>query len=292
MSSTPASTPDIQVPAPPGATLDELRAELDRIDDAIHDLLKSRADAVTRVRLLGNKGKNPFRPGREAEIIRRLLRRHSGPLPRSVLVRMWREMLAGTTAMQGHHFITVCDTDPGNAFVQCAREHFGALTPLRLYHSPAQAIAEVSAGTATAAVLPVPAEDETAPWWIALLHRDEPRLYVVARLPFWAPRAEGGPQVQAFVLAAVAPDRSSRDRSLLGLELPPEMSRARLTTALAAAGFAPGSILLRREGQVLALVDVDGHIAGDDPRLAQLTELARPPVVLGAYAVPVEGDPA
>src|SRR5581483_6807210 len=99
-----------------------------------------------------------------------------------------------------------------------------------------------------------------------------PRLYVVARLPFWAPRPEGAPHVQAFVLAAIAPDRSSRDRSLLGLELPPEMSRARLTAALTAAGFAPGSILLRRDGQVLALVDVEGHVGGDDPRLATLSE--------------------
>jgi chorismate mutase len=282
------STSDIQATAPP--TLDELRAELDRIDDAIHDLLKSRAEAVTQVRLLGNKGKNPFRPGREAEIIRRLLRRHSGPLPASVLVRMWRELLAGTTAMQGQHLVSVCDTDPGNAFVQCAREHFGALTPLRLYHSPAQAIAEVSAGAATAAVLPLPAEDEAAPWWTALLHRDEPRLYVVARLPFWAPRPEGAPQVRAFVLAAVAPDRSSLDRSLLGLEFSPEISRTRLNAALTAAGFAPGSTILRRDGQVLALVDVEGHVADDDPRLATLAELTRPPVVLGAYAVPVEGE--
>ena len=251
-----------------------------------------RADGVTRIGRFGGKGRVPFRPGREAEIIRRLLRRHSGPLPRVVLVRMWRELLAGTTAMQGHHLISVCDTDPGNAFVQCAREHFGALTPLHLYHRPAQAIAEVSAGTATAAVLPLPAEDEAAPWWTALLHRDEPRLHVVARLPFWSPRPEGTPQVQAFVLAAIAPDPSSRDRSLLGLELPPEMSRARLTAALTAAGFAPGSILLRRNGQVLALVDVEGYVAGDDARLAQLTELARPPVVLGAYAVPLEGETA
>jgi len=138
----------------------------------------------------------------------------------------------------------------------------------------------------------MPAEDEASPWWTALLHRDEPRLHVVARLPFWSPRPEGAPQVQAFVLAAIAPDRSSRDRSLLGLELPPEMSRARLVAALTGAGFAPGSILLRRENLVLALVDVEGHVAGDDPRLASLAELARPPVVLGAYAVPLEGETA
>ena len=287
MSDTP-----LEAPPPPAASLDELRAELDAIDGTIHELLMRRAEGVARIGKFGGKGRIALRPGREADIIRRLLRAHAGPLPRAVLVRMWRELFAGTTAMQGQYLISVCDTDAGNAFVQCAREHFGALTPLRIYHSPAQAIAEVSSGAATAAVLPLPAEDEASPWWTALLHRDDPRLYVVARLPFWTPRLEGAPSVQAFVLAAIAPDRSSRDRSLLGLELPPEMSRTRLAGALAAAGLAQGNTILRREDPVLALVDVEGYVAGDDPRLGQLSELPHPPVVLGAYAVPVEGDSA
>ena len=106
----------------------------------------------------------------------------------------------------------VCDTDPAYAVVQCTREHFGALTPLQVHHRPAQAIADVSAGIATAGGAAEPVEGEAArsAWWIALLHRDDPRLHVVARLPFWSPRPEGAPQVQALVVAAIAPDPSSR----------------------------------------------------------------------------------
>jgi hypothetical protein len=139
----------------------------------------------------------------------------------------------------------------------------------------------------------MPTEEETTAWWAALMHRDEPRIYVVARLPFWAPRTEGAPQVEALVVAAVAPDPSSRDRSLIGVELPPETSRARLATLVAAAGFAPGTIILRRDQAsqtAQALVDVEGYVGDDDARLAALTELQRAPVVLGAYAVPVDGE--
>ncbi len=176
--------------------------------------------------------------------------------------------------------------------VQAAREHFGALTPLRAYRSPAQAIGEVSAGAATVAVLPLPSETE-APrdaWWTALLHKDEPRIHVVARLPFWRPRPEGAPTSQALVVAAVAPDASGADRSLLGLELPLEVSRARLTAALTAAGLEPGNVILRRDpGAPVAdaLAEVDGFVADDDPRLAALDAVLRRPVVLGAYAIPV-----
>jgi chorismate mutase len=281
--------------APPA--LVSLRAEIDRIDDALHGLLMERAQIVARLARQGAKGQVPLRPGREANIIRRLLRQHSGPLPRSALARIWRELLAATTAMQGlaqgGHRITVCETDPGNAYVQCAREHFGALTPLRVHRSPAQAIGEVSAGAATVAVLPMPAEEEASAvaWWTALLHRDEPRIHVVARLPFWSPRPEGSPQVQALVVAAIAPDASSQDRSFIGIELPLAVSRARLSASLTAAGFTIVGTLMRRGTQIAhALIEVEGLVADGDPRLARITDADRPPVVLGGYAVPVGRD--
>lgn len=294
-----SSAPDI--PSTPPAAADPalagLRAELDRIDDAIHDLLLRRGQVVEQVAAEGSKGRVAIRPGREAEIVRRLLARHTGRLPQRLVVRWWRELFAATTSMQGSYVVAVCETETGSPFVQAAREHFGALTPMRVHRTPAQAIGEVSSGAAIAAVLPVPADGEAAStaWWTALMHRDDPRIHVVARLPFWATRPEGAPQVQALVVAAVAPDASSNDRSLIGLELNAEASRTRLATALTAAGLPPLWTILRREpGEQVAqaLVEVEGMVSDGDPRLAALAEAMRPPVVLGAYAVPVEGDTA
>ncbi len=292
-----SSPPFADLAAPPAATLATLRAELDRIDDAIHDTLMRRAEVVEQVGLLGGKGRVALRAGREASIMRRLLARHRGKLPRRAIVRIWRELICASTALQGPLMIAVCETDPANQVVQCAREHFGALTPLRVHRSPAQAINEVSEGRATAAVLPMPSEDEpaSAAWWIALLHRDDPRIHVVARLPFWSARPDGTPQVQALVVTAIAPDPSGHDRSLIGLELPLEMSRARLAGVLAAAGLASRDTLLRRDPHAQAahaLIEVEGLVADDDPRLARLPEALRPPVVVGAYAIPLDGDGA
>lgn len=285
--------PDLAADAPPVASLAELRAELDRLDDCLHDTLMSRAEVVERIARV--KGGVALRPGREADIIRRLLARHGGALPPATIVRIWRELLAGTTTMQGKFLITVCDTDPGNPYAWLAREHFGALTPMRVHGSPAQAIAEVSSGVATAAVLPMPAEDEpaSAAWWIGLLNRDNPRIYVVAQLPFWRPRPDAAPSVQALVVAAMAPDASARDRSLLGLELSAAVSQARLIAGLGEAGFSPGRIVIRREsgaGTARALVDVGGYVAEGDPRLSAIRPAVQTPVVLGAYAVPIGGN--
>jgi chorismate mutase/prephenate dehydratase len=268
--------------------LQALRAELDRIDDGLHDLLMRRAEVVRQV--AGAKNGVALRPGREAAILRRLLARHAGALPPQAVVRIWRELLAGTTAMQGPFVIAVCDPDPGARFTQSAREQFGALTPLRVHGSAAQAIADVSSGRTTVAVLALPSETEALrdAWWMALLQKDEPRIHVVARLPFWTRRPEGAPTTQALVVAAIAPDPSGADRSLLGLELDPTVSRARLTAALGSAEFNPEQIILRRDPGVPAahaLVEVQGYVADDDPRLARLGSVLRPPVVLGAYAV-------
>jgi chorismate mutase len=294
-SSNEAPPPQDGWPQEPNGKLAALRAELDGIDDALHDLLVQRAAVVERVAKSGKA--SAYRPGREAAIIRRLLARHSGELPPQTLVRIWRELLAGTTAMQGGFSIAVCQADAAAGFIQAAREHFGALTPVHVHRSPAQSIAEVSAGTASAAVLPMPSETEPprAAWWTALLHRDSPRIHVVARLPFWVRRPDGAPAVQALVIAAAAPDPSGRDRSLLGLELDLDVSRARLNAAVVASGFAPGTVILRRDAgaQVAhALVEVEGYLTEDDPRLVGIATSLRPPVVLGAYAVPEEGGAA
>lgn len=276
------------------AVLPRLRQELDGIDDAIHDLLMRRAEVVTQVGA-AKGGRPALRPGREAAILRRLVARHAGPLPPQALVRIWRELFAGTTAMQAPYAIAVCDPMAAGEATALAREHFGALTPMRTHRTPAQSIAEVSAGTATAAVLPLPSEDETqaAAWWTALLHKDAPRIHIVARLPFWSPRPEGAPRSQAVVVSAIAPDATASDRSLLGLEVATDISRARLAGMLTAAGLAPGPTLLRRDPHspvAHVLADVAGFVAEGDARLAAITPVLRPPVVLGAYATMLEGD--
>src|SRR4051812_567559 len=130
-----------------------LRAELDRIDNEIHDLLMLRAEVVEHVARSGKPA--AFRPGREASIIRRLLQRHRSALPSVSVVRIWRELLAGTTSMQGGFSLTGCDPDHGATLTQLAREHFGSLTPPRVYCSAGQGFAGVSPGGASLGVLPV-----------------------------------------------------------------------------------------------------------------------------------------
>lgn len=267
--------------------LSQLRAELDRIDNAIHDLLIERAGVVEKVARSGKPA--AFRPGREADIVRRLVARHRGSLPPRTLFRMWRELLAGTTGMQSKVTVAIAEDSAQPAFAQLAREHFGTGTATRMHTSPAQALNDVSAGLATVAVVPLPtnAVSPNGDWWAATANRT-PRLFVIARLPFWA---GGASSAQALVVGAAAPDASAADRALLVVELDNDVSSDRLSAILKGVGFSTGPVLLRRgTGNAVALVEVDGFVTDGDPRLADLGKSVRRPMVLGAYAQPIQGD--
>jgi chorismate mutase/prephenate dehydratase len=282
----------------PSDNLPALRQALDALDDRILGLLMERAAVVERVAAIKTGG--PLRPGREAAILRRLLSQHRGALPRAAVVRIWREIFASSIAQQQNFSVAVCDPAMDGRFPAAAREHLGALTPLRVYRSSAQAIGEVSEGRASAAILPLPSEapaEGSGPgWWPGLLQQHQKgRIHVVAKLPFWGVRPDGAPSVQALVVAASPADPSGDDMSLIALEMEAQISRATLSNAMTAAGFKPVSILLYRPPGApvaLILVEVTGFVALDDPRLSQIRGLQASPLLVGAYAVAIGEETA
>jgi chorismate mutase / prephenate dehydratase len=234
-----------------------LRARLDELDDRIHDLLMERALVIENVARSGKPA--AFRPGREAAMLRRLLARHTGKLPAATVVRMWREMLAGTTAMQTP--VTIAAT--GTAAI--AREHFGFLTPVTEHPAARAALAAVRDGEASIAVLPFPSGPQA--WWPALTDA-EPRLHVVARLPFWAARPPHVPNADVLVVGTVAPDASGDDRSFIAASDHSILMDSGLT-------------VLADHG---AVFEVEGMVSEGDPRLSPGA------IAIGGYAVPVVGD--
>lgn len=303
------AAPEVLSGAAASSSLISLRREIDAIDDRLHDLLMERAALIERVKTEGGKTGTLIRPGREAMILRRLLSRHQGALPAHTILRIWRELFCAALMIEGRLRIAVAEGAHLD-MPAVAREHFGPLTPLRRHASAAQALADVAEGAAEVAVLPlpVPADDTASAWWTTLmqdglmqdgLKTSAPSLRIIARLPFWGRRLEGTPQVEAYAVAAIEPDASGADRSLIGFEVDPDFSAARLSDALKDAGFSIRSLLQRRPPRhetAYALAEVEGMVAANDPRLAAVLAagagLAAPPQLLGAYAIPIGGDDA
>ena len=84
-------------PAPP--SLQELRQEIDSIDEQVHRLLMQRSDIIDRlisVKKTQEVG-SAFHPAREADMMRRLVERHRGILPLDTVEGIWRVIIATFT---------------------------------------------------------------------------------------------------------------------------------------------------------------------------------------------------
>jgi chorismate mutase / prephenate dehydratase len=274
-------------------TLADLRRRIDELDDALHDVLMARAAVVENVAKLKRQDATPpLRPGREAQILRRLLARHRGPFPKPILVRLWRELLAGGLAIQIDLQIAVCASDKTAGLWDLARDHYGSHTGMTAFRSTGEVLRAIADGRAALGVLPVPGQGDGEAWWRFLAAGDAPVLRVIARLPFGAhgnARGDG----DAFVIGAIEPEESGADRSLYMIETEDGVSRTRLLAALGAVGV-PATVLAatEREGGAAAhLVEFDDWLSGDDSRLSDmlggLGGKALRCVWLGGYARPL-----
>lgn len=275
-----------------------LRAEVDRIDEAIVDLLGQRLRVVgeiARVKELSTAGAGgtglALRPAREALILRHLVGRAGGRFPKPVLVRMWRELLAATTQAQGP-FAVVVNVPPGRPEIwDLARDHFGSLTPMRRVESPGQALRELDTGAFPIAVLPLPSWDDR--WWWSAMSDNSPAVpRVAARLPF-AARPGLPKDVGALVLAVGLPQEATGDDvTLVTIETEADLGHGRLRELLAS--FAPRWLASHDDGTTDVrrhLVELAGFLGSDDARLAEVLTPARERVLravpLGCYARPL-----
>ncbi|SMH47535.1 chorismate mutase [Azospirillum agricola] len=295
--------------SPARTPLDDLRREIDQIDDALHDLLMRRAAVVERIGAAkGAPGQAIYlRPAREASILRRLMARHTGTFPAQVVVRMWREMITALTRIQGPFAVAVHAPEDKRGFWDVARDHYGSFVPMTAVNTPAAALRAVSDGTATVAVVPYPAEDDNDPWWRFLVSADANRPRVVARLPFGGRGNARGENRDALAIAVAAHEPTGDDRTLLSIEIGGDLSRGRLKDMLEACGLPPVGFCSwhsggghssgghagggHHGGPSIHLVEIADFVDPADPRLTALVERSGDiPVrvnTVGGYAVPL-----
>ncbi len=295
-SSTDATPAVAQAAAQVDFSLSELRRQIDEIDTAIHELLIQRTEVTQRIGAAKGAKSVYMRPGREAVVLRRLIARHRGDLPRALIVRIWREIFAAVTALQGPFAVAVYAPEGSFGYRNLARDHFGWRTPITAYRSAAQVLEEVSDGRATAGVLPVPVEDGTSPWW-RILARDGAALpRVVARLPFAQVESSSAEIPAALAISVAEPEETGHDRAYLVVETGQLVSRSNFKQLLANAGFEARDIQSWEEGddRSLNLVEVEGFVPADDARLARLREQDDGTFshvwAVGGFAVPLTAE--
>lgn len=198
------------------STLEDLRREIDGIDDAILDLLARRVDIGHRVAVAkGPDGGPKLRPGREAQVLRRLAARDGGRLGAATLVRFWREILSANLAQQTEFSAGVWAPEPDASVFDLARDHCGSSFPPERKASAKTLISEAGSGAVDIAVLPGLDGEGAWRWWPWLVDTTEeqnlPR--IIARLPFSTP---GSPE--GFVVSTIPSEASGDDISVFALD--------------------------------------------------------------------------
>lgn len=193
-------------------TLDELRQRIDSIDGSIHDLLMERSEivnALIRVKRTDVPGA-AFRPGREANMMRRFVSRHRGILPLVTVEHLWREIIATFTHLQAPFDVVV---EPGADLRDVARFYFGFTVGFEQVDDTADVIRSIckSEGKALGVVR---AEANTGSAWWLELSRDGPQ--IIAKLPFI--EQEGRPAATpSFVISMPLADTNVPDTRLVAM---------------------------------------------------------------------------
>ena len=172
-------------PATP--SLETVRARIDAVDGELLRLLDERASLAASVaaakRAAGETGFG-LRPGREAQVLRRLLNQPREAAEVSLIVRIWREVMGDNLSKQGPFHINVWGGREEARVIEFARHRFGAAPGLRVLATAQDALAAAKKPGGVAALA------LEGGWWGRLLA--EPRLKVFSTLPClaqWGPLA-------------------------------------------------------------------------------------------------------
>ncbi len=278
--------------------LDELRKEIDRLDEEIVRLIGERAEAARKIGGIKEaRGLSAYSPERERTVYEKVSSRNKGPLPDSCIRAVYREIMAGALALEKRTTIA-CPGPPCAPGHMAAREKFGASVGYVLCPDVAGVFQTLSRGEADYGVVPM--ENGTSAS-LDILAADG-RVTVISEA--FLPRAEGaedsgsapegsGPSeapARFFVIGKQSTRPTGRDRALLILHVRDEAGALqgvlkpfveREINLVRIESRVPG----RRAGECSFFVELEGH-AEDKPvrdALAEVERLANGMAVLGSY---------
>lgn len=139
-------------------TLEQLRQQIDSLDENIQKLLSARARCAQQVAEV-KKVEDPaatvfYRPEREAQVLQKVMARNEGPLHPEEMARLFREIMSACLALE--HPMKIAFLGPAGTFTQTAAlKHFGhsvATVPLATID---EVFREVEAGAVNYGVVPV-----------------------------------------------------------------------------------------------------------------------------------------
>ncbi len=194
----------------PLAALNRLRVDIDRIDADMHRLLMERGDIIEGLIAVKARqgGGSAFRPGREADMMRRIAGRHKGILPLDTVEGIWRIVIATFTYVQANYSVHADIAGGDAAMRDSVRFHFGFTVPFIQHQGPAGVINAVARSGGDLGMVRIDGGIAAGAWWQKLAAPEAPK--IIARVPF-VERPDHPAGMPVFVLSLPLAEAAARD---------------------------------------------------------------------------------
>ena len=142
-------------------TLPEARLAIDALDEQLQRLISQRAriaQEVAHIKLQQGDTGDHYRPGREAEVLRKAISRNQlpdgGPLTDDAIARLMREIMSACLSLESP--LTIAYLGPEGTYTQAAvLKHFGDAVKARPLTAIDEIFRDVESGGADYGVVPV-----------------------------------------------------------------------------------------------------------------------------------------
>ncbi len=201
--------------------LADVRARIDGVDDKLLQNLIDRTGLIEAVHAFKSQVHQPqsnaMRPGRETQMLRRLIAQAEGKLPPELILRIWRELVGWATQKQSPMNVHICGSHENHALWDCVRAHFGGFAAIER-HDTMDSVLEVIAGTPEdVAVLPA-GVGKIETWLGALMSDVAGGAKIAGCLPLI------GKEPEAYLLGTMEVEETGDDRSLIYVVSDPKHS--------------------------------------------------------------------
>lgn len=248
------------------AKLAEIRATIDRLDAEMHDRLIERGAAISSlIRVKGTSRPGAaFRPGREADMMRRIVDRHAGALPIWTVEHIWREIITTFTRLQAPFDVAYDAGVSADPMRDVARFLFGFTVALHRHGDALSTINHIKESGTDLGLVSLAQPAAAGAWWRALGRPSAPRIMALA--PFI--RVAGRPADHPALV--ISPE--------LADPTPPELlvfaASALGTDPVPAIGAAGGTVLARAGRELLVVLPAGAPVAAIASRVG-LEDLAK-----------------
>jgi len=139
--------------------LAKLRTQIDEVDQQIQVLINKRAACAQRVAEVkqasaGGKEVQYYRPEREAQVLRSVMERNTGPMPDEDVAKLFREIMSCCLALEKP--MNVAFLGPEGTYTHAAAlKHFGHFVKVQPLSAIDEVFREVESGQSSYGVVPV-----------------------------------------------------------------------------------------------------------------------------------------